>query len=83
MVLAQSLGAGWLERNVQQLTAHLLELVANPKAAASHVDAVYSRKCVGHILRSTVGRMLGERAQLAACRELALLVAKQMSSIGE
>jgi hypothetical protein len=27
--------------------------------------------------------MLGERAQLAACRELAVLVTKQMSSIGE
>jgi len=75
-------GSDWLERNMQPFVAHLLELAANPKVAATHMDAVYSRKCVSHVLRSTLGRMLGERAQLAACKELALHVAKHLAANG-
>lgn len=61
---------------------HILDLVANPKSASSHVDAVYSRKCVSFILRSVLGQMLSEKAQSSACKELAMIVKKQMSSIG-
>lgn len=75
-------GSEWLERNMQPFVAHMLELAANPKVAATHMDAVYSRKCVSHVLRSTLGRMLGERAQLAACKELALHVAKHLAANG-
>ncbi|KAF4530055.1 hypothetical protein B566_EDAN016405, partial [Ephemera danica] len=81
VLLARTLGPSWLERNVSSWSSHLLELVASPKAAASHVDAVYSRKCVAHVLRATLGRMLGERAQLAACKELTLILVKQMASL--
>lgn len=62
---------------------HILDLVANPKSASSHVDAVYSRKCVSFILRSILGQMLSEKAQSSACKELTLIVKKQMSSIGK
>lgn len=58
-------------------------MVANPKSASSHVDAVYSRKCVSFILRSVLGQMLSEKAQSSACKELALIVKKQMTSIGK
>jgi hypothetical protein len=57
--------------------------VANPKAASSHVDAVYSRKCINFILRSALGRMLSEKAQASACKEIATIVTAQMKSIGE
>ncbi|CAH0385852.1 unnamed protein product [Bemisia tabaci] len=77
----QTLGSTWLERNLSSLLNHILDVVANPKAASSHVDAVYSRKCISFILRSTLGRMLGEKAQTSACKELAHIVTKQMLTI--
>lgn len=58
-----------------------LDLVANPKAASSHVDAVYSRKCINFILRSTIGKLLSEKAQSSACKEIVHIIAKQMSTI--
>lgn len=77
------LGGSWLERNVGALVAHVLDLVTNPKAASSHVDAVYSRKCVNFILHGTIGKLLGEGAQAAACKEIAHIILKQMNSIGK
>ncbi|XP_073980275.1 HEAT repeat-containing protein 5B isoform X3 [Rhodnius prolixus] len=81
VVFVQMLGSDWLERNMNAVLGHVLELVANPKAASSHVDAVYSRKCINFILRSTFGRMLWERAQTAACKEIAAIITSQMNSI--
>ena len=65
------------------LLAHLMELVASPKAITSHVEAVYSRKCVNFILRATMGRMIGEKAQAAACKEITQLIIKQMNTVGK
>lgn len=83
MVFIQLMGSTWLERNLNVVLAHVLDLVANPKAASSHVDAVYARKCINFIMRSVLGRMLGEKAQISAVKEMTLIVAKQMTSIGE
>lgn len=77
----EEMGGLWLERNLQAFLVHILDLVANPKAASSHVDAVYSRKCINFILHSVVGKMLSEKAQASACKELVLIIAKQMNSI--
>lgn len=81
VVFVQTMGGLWLERNMQTFLVHVLDLVANPKAASSHVDAVYSRKCINFILRSVIGKMLGEKAQTSACKELIHIIAKQMNSI--
>lgn len=81
VVFVRTMGGIWLERNLQTFLTHVLDLVANPKAASSHVDAVYSRKCINFILRSTIGRMLGEKAQASACKEIIHIIAKQMNSI--
>lgn len=81
VIFIQTMGSLWLERNLQIVLVHVLDLVANPKAASSHVDAVYSRKCINFILRSIVGKMLGEKAQSSACKEIILIIAKQMNSI--
>lgn len=75
------MGGLWLERNLQAFLVHVLDLVANPKAASSHVDAVYSRKCINFILHSVIGKMLSEKAQASACKELVHIIAKQMNSI--
>lgn len=81
VVLMQQMGSVWLERNLQKILTHILDLVANPKAASSHVDAVYSRKCINFILRSVVGKMIGEKVQISTCKELVQIVAKQMNTI--
>ncbi|CAH2054631.1 unnamed protein product, partial [Iphiclides podalirius] len=81
VVFVQNMGGVWLERNMTTFLTHVLDLVANPKAASSHVDAVYSRKCINYILRNTLGKMLGEKAQASACKEIIQIVAKQMNSI--
>ncbi|KAF6204448.1 hypothetical protein GE061_002789 [Apolygus lucorum] len=81
VVFVQMLGCDWLERNLSTFVTHILELVSNPKAASSHVDAVYCRKCTNFILRSVLGRMLGEKAQVSACKEIAAIVQAQINSI--
>ncbi|CAL8143424.1 unnamed protein product [Orchesella dallaii] len=77
----EQMGPSWLEKNLEQFTNHVLELVANPKAATSHVDAVYSRKCVNFILRRAFGRLLSEKAQFSVVKVLAGIILKQMNSI--
>ncbi|KAI8784582.1 HEAT repeat-containing protein 5B-like isoform X1 [Biomphalaria glabrata] len=77
------MGGLWLERNISIFLTHVLDLVANPKATPSHVDAVYARKCVQFIMRSVIGGMLGEKAQIAAAKEICQIIIKQMNSVGE
>jgi len=81
VVMVQALGTSWLEKNLHQLLNHLVELVAHPKAAATHVDAVYSRRCAGHAIRLLAGKMLGERAQLSACKELLRIIDRLMAAL--
>ncbi|XP_031626262.1 HEAT repeat-containing protein 5B isoform X2 [Contarinia nasturtii] len=81
VIFIRQMGGSWLERNLQTFLTHILDLVANPKAASSHVDAVYSRKCINFILRATIGKILGEKAQSSACKEIVHIIAKQMSTI--
>ena len=80
VVLVQTLGSAWLERNMSVLLIHLLDLLANPKAITSHMDAVYSRKCVAFVLRSVLGKQLSEKAQLAAIKELVNILNRYLNS---
>ena len=43
VIMVQTLGSSWLEKNLSLLLNHVLELASHPKAATTHVDAVYSR----------------------------------------
>jgi len=74
--LALVLGTTWIEQNLSLFINHVLELAGNPRASTSHVDAVYSRKCITFILRSLVGSRLGEKAQFAAAKELAHIITR-------
>jgi hypothetical protein len=71
IVFAQALGGRWLERNMRQfLTQVLTDLLSHPKTTSTHTDAVFARRCVGHVVRALVVRLLGEKAQLSACKDL-------------
>lgn len=83
MEFVKCMGGLWLERNISVFLNHILELVANPKATPTHVDAVYARKCVMFILRSAIGGLLGEKAQIAAAKEICQIIIKQMNTVGK
>ncbi|NWU78802.1 HTR5A protein, partial [Onychorhynchus coronatus] len=72
VVFVSTLGAQWLERNFSAFLSHILDLVSqsHPKAVQSPVDAIGCRRCVSFILRATVGGLLGEKAQIAAAKEI-------------
>uniref|UniRef100_A0A672TUT7 HEAT repeat-containing protein 5A n=1 Tax=Strigops habroptila TaxID=2489341 RepID=A0A672TUT7_STRHB len=72
VVFVSTLGAQWLERNFSAFFSHILYLVSqsHPKAIQSQIDAISCRRCVSFILRATVGGLLGEKAQIAAAKEI-------------
>uniref|UniRef100_A0A4W3GFI6 HEAT repeat-containing protein 5B n=1 Tax=Callorhinchus milii TaxID=7868 RepID=A0A4W3GFI6_CALMI len=83
VVFVTTLGGQWLERNFATFLTHVLELISHPRATQSHVEAVYSRRCVSFILRATVGSLMGEKAQIAAAKEICQAIAKQMKAVGK
>lgn len=83
MVFVTTLGGQWLERNFATFLSHVLELVAHPRATQTHVEAVYSRRCVSFALRATLGGLLGEKAQIAAAKEICQAISKQMRAVGK
>ncbi|XP_061854900.1 HEAT repeat-containing protein 5A isoform X3 [Colius striatus] len=72
VVFVSTLGAHWLERNFSAFLSNILDLVSqsHPKAIQSQMDAIGCRNCVSFILRATVGGLLGEKAQIAAAKEI-------------
>ncbi|KAJ7987357.1 hypothetical protein DPEC_G00325640 [Dallia pectoralis] len=81
VVFVTTLGGQWLERNFSTFLSHVLDLVGHPRATQTHVEAVYSRRCVSFMLRSTLGGLLGEKAQMAAGKDICLALSKQMSAV--
>uniref|UniRef100_A0AAR2ITQ2 HEAT repeat-containing protein 5B n=1 Tax=Pygocentrus nattereri TaxID=42514 RepID=A0AAR2ITQ2_PYGNA len=81
VVFVTTLGGQWLERNFATFLSHVLELVAHPRATQTHVEAVYSRRCVSFALRATLGGLLGEKAQIAAAKEICQAISKQMRAV--
>ncbi|XP_072783293.1 HEAT repeat-containing protein 5B isoform X3 [Taeniopygia guttata] len=81
VVFVTTMGGQWLERNFATFLSHVLDLVSHPRATQTHVEAVYSRRCVSFILRATVGSLLGEKAQIAAAKEICQAIGKQMKAV--
>uniref|UniRef100_A0A8D0K0N4 HEAT repeat-containing protein 5B n=1 Tax=Sus scrofa TaxID=9823 RepID=A0A8D0K0N4_PIG len=81
VVFVTTLGGQWLERSFATFLSHVLDLVSHPRATQTHVEAVYSRRCVSFILRATVGSLLGEKAQIAAAKEICQAIGKQMKAV--
>uniref|UniRef100_A0A669C918 HEAT repeat-containing protein 5B n=1 Tax=Oreochromis niloticus TaxID=8128 RepID=A0A669C918_ORENI len=81
VVFVTTLGGQWLERNFGTFLSHVLDLVSHPRATQTHVEAVYSRRCVSFMLRATLGGLLGEKAQIAAGKEICQAISKQMRAV--
>ncbi|XP_034464962.1 HEAT repeat-containing protein 5B isoform X1 [Hippoglossus hippoglossus] len=83
VVFVTTLGGQWLERNFATFLSHVLDLVSHPRATQTHVEAVYSRRCVSFMLHATLGGLLGEKAQIAAGKEICQAISKQMRAVGK
>lgn len=79
-----TLGGAWLEKNFAAFLSHVLSLVSqsHPKVTQAQVDAVCSRRCVSFILRATIGGLLGEKAQIAAARDICQTIWKLKKVVG-
>ena len=75
------MGTIWLQKYLPAVIIHVLELVASPKSISSHIEAVYSRKCISFILHSVLFSMLPEAGQIAAMKELCKIITKQMDLV--
>lgn len=84
VVFVSTLGAQWLERNYSAFLSHILDLVSqsHPKVIQSQMDAIGCRRCVSFILRATVGGLLGEKAQIAAAKEICQAIWKLKKVVG-
>ena len=77
------MGGGWVERHLRAVVGHILSLLSSHKATSTHIDAVYSRKCISFILRSTFGQLLGESAQFVAAKHLCQIISQAVVSINK
>lgn len=75
------MGGVWLEKHLPLVTRHLLYLLVNPKTITTHVDAVYSRKCINFVLRISFSRLLGETSQTAAAKCLCQIISFKGASV--
>ncbi|XP_057200170.1 HEAT repeat-containing protein 5A isoform X1 [Triplophysa rosa] len=77
VVFVSILGGTWLETHFSSFLALLMEWVSHSRATQCPADAVSSRRCVSFILRATLGTLLGEKAQIAAAKEICQTISKQ------
>ncbi|EPY76160.1 hypothetical protein CB1_001484006 [Camelus ferus] len=84
VVFVSTLGGAWLEKNFAAFLSHILSLVSqsHPKATQTQIDAVCSRRCVSFILRATIGGLLGEKAQIAAAKDICQAILKLKKVVG-
>ncbi|XP_060031204.1 HEAT repeat-containing protein 5A isoform X2 [Erinaceus europaeus] len=72
VVFVSTLGGAWLEKNFAAFLSHILSLMSqsHPKTTQTQIDAVCGRRCVSFILRAIIGGLLGEKAQIAAAKDI-------------
>uniref|UniRef100_A0A8D3C7S6 HEAT repeat-containing protein 5A n=1 Tax=Scophthalmus maximus TaxID=52904 RepID=A0A8D3C7S6_SCOMX len=71
VVFVSTLGGSWLEANLPSYLALLMDLASHSRATQIPGDAAVTRRCVSFILRSSLGSLLGEKAQTNALKQLA------------
>ncbi|XP_067099249.1 HEAT repeat-containing protein 5A isoform X1 [Osmerus mordax] len=81
VVFISCLGGAWLEANFPMLLSLLMELVSHGRATQAPADAVVCRRCVSFVLRASLGSLLGEKAQIAAAKEICQAVGRQKRAI--
>ncbi|KAL1257930.1 hypothetical protein QQF64_011174, partial [Cirrhinus molitorella] len=77
VVFVSILGGAWLEMHFSSLLSLLMEWVSHTRATQNLADAVSCRCCASFILRATLSTLLGEKAQIAAAKEICQLISKQ------
>lgn len=80
VIFLREMGGVWLERHLSTLVHRVLELVKHAKTISTHIEAVYSRRCVSFILRLAFGTLLGESAQFVAARQLCETVSQNTAA---
>lgn len=83
MVFVSILGGSWLEVNFPAFLSLLMELASHGRATQTPGDAALTRCCVSFVLRSTLGSLLGEKAQTNAAKHLCFAVASHKRAIGK
>ncbi|VDK74235.1 unnamed protein product [Litomosoides sigmodontis] len=89
VALFRELGSLWLEKNLVFVIKHLIDVISKcgPLAYTNNpiqaTEVVYMRRCIAYILRSTVGTILSEQAQIAVCRELGAILADYINSFAD
>ncbi|KAM3594589.1 uncharacterized protein V6R79_010326 [Siganus canaliculatus] len=81
VVFVSTLGGSWLEANFSSFLSLLMELASHGRATQTPGDAAVTRSCVSFILRSTLGSLLGEKAQANAAKQLCSTVAAQKRAV--
>lgn len=81
VAFVEKMGGQWLDRNLALLLKHLFEVLSSPKSCSTNSDALHSRRCVAFVLRSITSRMLSEKDQFQACKQLVAILS-QYSRIG-
>ena len=79
----KEMNSPWVVGNLIFIVSHLLDLLSNSKATPSHVEAVYSRKCISFVMDSLINSLLGEASQLEIAKILIISVHKQMESLNK
>lgn len=72
---AYLIGPVWIEKNLTFFLSHLFDILTNQKATATQLDALHSRRCVSFILRTIFGKVLSEKGQYQALKELTKVIA--------
>ncbi|CAI5452193.1 unnamed protein product [Caenorhabditis angaria] len=85
--VVKEMGSAWLEKHLAVVCGHLIDLAAKcgnlafTQSATQISEALLLRRCVSFILRQTCGTLLGENAQILACKHLGTLLAQYINSI--
>ncbi|XP_034418992.1 HEAT repeat-containing protein 5A isoform X2 [Cyclopterus lumpus] len=81
VVFTSLLGGSWLESNFPSFLSLLMDLASHGRATQTAGDAAMTRRCVSFVLRSTLGCLLGEKAQTDAAKHICLAVATQQRAV--
>uniref|UniRef100_A0A5S6QXJ1 HEAT repeat-containing protein 5B n=1 Tax=Trichuris muris TaxID=70415 RepID=A0A5S6QXJ1_TRIMR len=80
--LVNRLGVNWLERNLSKYIRHLYDLAANScGGSVGFAEGAFLRHCICFALGTPLQRMLNEKIQIVACKEIGQIVAEHMNAL--
>ncbi|KHJ41183.1 HEAT repeat protein [Trichuris suis] len=80
--LVNRLGISWLEKHLSKYVRHLFDLAANScGGSVGPSEASFLRHCICFALGTPLQRMLSEKMQIVACKEIGQVIAEHMNSL--